>query len=96
MNNKEPDEGSRGIIRFLHQKYYILSFPFADKDFFEVKFPYENRPDNLKIRRAIDEILEEVNIQVEGIHEHYNDILDKYRELYKERGDWVDFECADD
>lgn len=89
----EPDEGNRVIIRFDHQKYYILAFPYADNDFFQIKFPYENRPDNLKLRRAIDEILGEVNIQVEAIHEHYNELLDKYREG---REDWVEFELADE
>lgn len=76
-----PDEGDRNIIRMPSgERYYLLAFPFADKDCFSCKMPYENRPENAKERRALDEIMDKVNVHVRAIHEHYLDVIDDLTE----------------
>lgn len=74
----EPENGLRKRIAVPKVgDGYLISMPFADKDYFQYKIPFENRAEYNKWRKAIDSILDVVNEYVEAIHEHYNEMLEE-------------------
>lgn len=74
-------QGIRKVVEMPNgERWYVLAFPHAQQDHFVVKMPYENRAENRKTRQAMDSIMEVLNQHVEGIHDHYTEAIDGWRE----------------
>lgn len=83
MSNE--DTGSREIVRMPSgARYYLLAFPYAEQDAFEIKIPYENRQENRRERIAMDKIMSVINLHVKSIHEGYLEEIDMLREKIRE------------